>query len=127
MKKNFLRIITVVVCLSLPGNAAALSDADYLQMKRDSPEYASAEQNLTRVWKDLKNSMPQDKYYILLQEQRDWIRAERDAFAAGYMRQGYSRVEAYTMATNDRANFLPERAREIINKVSAAQKFLGVQ
>jgi len=42
------------------------------------------------------------------------------------MRQGYSRVEAYTMATNDRANLLPERAREIINKVSASQKFLGV-
>ena len=127
MKKIFFLLLAIMIYFLSFGTSFALSDEDYLRMKRDNPEYARAEQNLTRVWNELKSSMPKDKYYILLQEQRDWIRSERDAFAAGYMKQGYSRVEAYTMATNDRADYLPARAQEIQNKPSASQKFLGVR
>lgn len=127
MKKIFFLLLAILIYFLSFGTSFALSDEDYLRMKRDNPEYARAEQNLTRVWNELKSSMPKDKYHILLKEQRDWIRSERDAFAAGYMKQGYSRVEAYTMATNDRADYLPARAQEIQNKPSASQKFLGVR
>ena len=63
-------LFAFVISLSLSGAVFALSDEDYLQMKKDSPEYARAEQNLTRVWKELKSSVSKSAYDILLKEQR---------------------------------------------------------
>ena len=65
-------------------------------MKKDSPEYSRAEQKL-------KNSMPQNAYDYLLDEQREWIRNGRDEIAK----------ELENININ--------------NKNSAARKFLGVQ
>lgn len=132
MKKVFLFIIVVIMCLSLTSIAVALSDPEYLQMKRDSPEYAMAEAKLQKVWNELKSSMSKSAYSYLLDEQREWIGRGRDEAASGYIYKGYSRIEAYTMATIDRANYLPTRAKalensNISNKNSAARKFLGVQ
>ena len=78
------------------SSAFALSDTEYLQMKKDSPEYSRAEQKL-------KNSMPQNAYDYLLDEQREWIRNGRDEIAK----------ELENININ--------------NKNSAARKFLGVQ
>ena len=130
MKKSFLWLFTVIMCLSLISTATALSDAEYLQMKKNSPEYAMAEAKLQKVWNELKNSMSKSSYSYLLDEQREWIGRGRDEAANAYIQRGYSRIEAYTMATIDRADYLPIRAKElenIDNKNSAARKFLGVQ
>ena len=120
MKKSFLWLFTVIMCLSLISTATALSDA----------EYSMAEAKLQKVWNELKNSMSKSSYSYLLDEQREWIGRGRDEAANAYIQRGYSRIEAYTMATIDRADYLPIRAKElenIDNKNSAARKFLGVQ
>lgn len=126
------KFLVIVVCLFFTNTAFALSDAEYLQMKKNSPEYARAEAKLQNLWNGLKNSMPRSAYRLLLDEQREWIRRRRDKAANEYIQRGYSRIEAYTMATNDRTDYLPLRAKELENentnnKNSAARKFLGLQ
>ncbi|MBQ3455113.1 MAG: hypothetical protein IJG36_01630 [Synergistaceae bacterium] len=105
----------VLLTLILAGSAFGLSDREYLKMKRSSKEFARADRNLTRVWNRLEDRMPGWAFKILRDEQRDWINGWRDEDARMYMEKGYSRVEAYTMATDDRAEYLPKRARAIIN------------
>ena len=39
-----------------------------------------------------------------------------------YMNRGYSRIEAYTIATNDRADYLPTRADEILASFNRSYK-----
>ncbi|MBQ9419330.1 MAG: hypothetical protein IJU31_03020, partial [Synergistaceae bacterium] len=50
----------------------------------------------------------------LQKDQRDWVGKGRDDDAKKYLKEGYSRAEADTMATNDRANELPKIAQSIM-------------
>ena len=103
----------LLVTLALAGSAFGLSDAEYLRMKKSSADFAKADRELTRVWNRLKDRMPGWAFRILKDEQREWIDGWRDEDARMYMEKGYSRIEAYTMATYDRAEYLPKRARHI--------------
>ncbi len=105
----------VVLTLILAGTAFGLSDEEYLRLKKSNEDFARADRRLTQVWKRLQDRMPGWAFRILREEQREWIDGWRDEDARMYMEKGYSRAEAYTLATNDRAEYLPKRARHIVN------------
>lgn len=109
--KRLISAAVLMMMLALPS--FALSDSEYKRLKNSNSDFANADRNLTRVWNRLKDDLPGKVFRHLREEQRDWISHGRDREAKRYMNDGYSRAEAYTMATNDRAEYLPERAREI--------------
>lgn len=102
MKKIF--AVMFLFMIALP--AFALSDGAYTRMKKNDVDFARADRNLSKVWGDVKKSLSKQEFSELQQEQREWINHVRDDEADTYMEAGYTRTEAYTMATNDRANFL---------------------
>ena len=108
------RFFTVLMFLLLMASQVfALSDAEYLKMKKNNPGFARADKKLGQVWKQLKDSMSKEDFEALQKNQRKWISEGRDKDAKAYMKEGYSRVEAYMLATNDRAKELPEIAESI--------------
>ena len=105
--------IALTLLIALSTSAFALSDAEYRKLKRTSSDFRRADNELTAVWNELKESLSAKVFAELQKNQRDWIRKGRDDAARKYIREGYSRAEAYTMATNDRAELLPELADEL--------------
>ena len=103
----------MALVIMLAGSAFALSDEEYLRLKKSNADFARADRELTQTWKRLKDSMPKRAFRILQDEQREWIDFLRDRVAEDYMDEGYSRAEAYTMATNERIDELKSRAREL--------------
>ena len=112
MKKIF---SALMLLLLISSSAFALSDAEYLKMKRNSQSFARADRKLTNVWNKLKKSLPDYAFQELQKNQREWIKKGRDDAAKKYIKEGYSRTEAYTLATNDRANNLPGLAEDYEN------------
>ena len=110
MKRIF---IALVLVLAVSTSAFALSDAEYRRLKRTSSEFRQADNELAAVWKELKESLSSKVFAELQKSQREWIRKGRDDAARKYIREGYSRAEAYAMATNDRAELLPGLADEL--------------
>ncbi|MBR4195916.1 MAG: DUF1311 domain-containing protein [Synergistaceae bacterium] len=108
-------IISAALTLILAGNAYAISESDYKSLKKSSADLARADRKLTQVWKKIAGKMPGIPFKTLQNEQRDWIAEGRDEEAERYIGMGYSQAKAYALATDDRAEYLPERAREIMN------------
>ena len=106
MRKFYLAVLLV---LALCGSAFALSDKDYLRLKRNNKNFARADRELTQIYEAIKDNLSARKFEVVKREQRDWIRTGRDAFAKRRMREGDSKAEAYTAATLARANELRER------------------
>ena len=80
----------------------ALSDAEYTEMYRTSPYFKAADDELTQTWKQTTQELsPKDKK-SLLQEQRQWLRSERDEEAHALMRQGIRKDCAYAKAIKSR-------------------------
>jgi len=94
--KRLISIFALIFVFCAP--AFALSDAEYLKMKKD-PEFAKADRELTRAYNDAKNSMTKSEFSELKNSQRQWISSGRDLYAKKLIREGYSRIEAYTEAT----------------------------
>ncbi|MBR0316281.1 MAG: DUF1311 domain-containing protein [Synergistaceae bacterium] len=110
------RLSAVFMFLLLTVSTAfALSDAEYNKMKKNSKEFARADKNLTQVWNRLRKQLPAKDFEKLKKSQRSWIKSGRDENAKEYINEGYSRVEAYTIATKDRVIELQDMAREIKN------------
>ena len=103
--KRFLTALSLLLLLTVP--AFSLSDAEYLRMRKSNADFARADKKLNQVWANLKKSLPKKVFAQLDKLQREWVASGRDDEAAALMSDGYSRMEAYTMATNDRADSLP--------------------
>ena len=114
MKKVF---ASIALLLIMAASAFALSDAEYLRMKKNNADFARADKRLTQVWNKLKTSLSKRVFAELQDLQKDWIAFGRDEEAEDLMREGYSRAEAYTMATSDRADDLPEIAEDIARRL----------
>ena len=110
MRKILAALMLVVLSASV---CFALTDAEYLRMKKTNADFARADRRLSQVWKKLKGSLSKEVFAELQEYQREWIDSGRDIEAQGLMDEGYSRVEAYTMATSDRADALPRLAKDI--------------
>lgn len=113
MKKIF-SVLALLLLMAAPS--FALSDAEYLKMKKNSQSFARADRKLTNTWNKLKKSLPEFVFKELQKSQSAWVKKGRDTDAKNYIKEGYSRTEAYTMATNDRANKLPELAQELLSE-----------
>ena len=86
--------------------AFALSDSEYLRMKKDS-NFAAADKELSRVYNQARKSLSKEEAERLKKVQLDWIELERDQKANNLIEaQGYSRIAAYTEVTQDRAEAL---------------------
>lgn len=123
--KRLFAVLTLIFLLASP--AFALSDSEYLKMKRNYPKFARADRNLTRVWNELKKELSTKDFKELQKNQREWIAKGRDDAANEYINEGYSRVEAYTRATNDRANALPQIAADIEQGIISSKKPASTQ
>ena len=106
--KRFLATLSLLLLLTVP--AFSLSDSEYLRMRKSNADFARADKRLNQVWAGLKKSLPKKVFAQLDKLQREWVASGRDDEAAALMSDGYSRMEAYTMATNDRADSLPKIA-----------------
>ena len=95
----FLAVLISAVCLP----AFALSDAEYLRMKKDS-KFAAADKELTSAYNQARKSLTKEKAERLKEVQLGWIESERDREADNLIEgQGYSRIAAYTQVTSERA------------------------
>ena len=110
MKKVF---AVIALVLAMAGAAFALSDEEYTSLKKSNADFARADKRLTQVWKKLKADLSKTVFAELQKDQREWINTGRDEEADVLMNDGYSRAEAYTIATNNRADELPDIARSI--------------
>lgn len=110
MKKIFAALTLLLLAAS---SAFALSDSEYLKLKKSNMDFARADKRLSNVWTNVKKSLPKKVFTELQKLQREWIASGRDEAANEYIEQGYSRAEAYTMATNDRVDALPQIAADL--------------
>ncbi|MBQ7168383.1 MAG: DUF1311 domain-containing protein [Synergistaceae bacterium] len=117
--KRLLLLLSLLFLLTAP--AYSLSDAEYLRMRKSSADFARADKRLNQVWAGLRKSLPKKVFTQLDKLQREWITSGRDDEAAALMEDGYSRMEAYTMATNDRADSLPKIAESLRPSAKAAK------
>lgn len=106
MKKFYLAVLLV---LALCSSSFALSDKEYLRLKRNNKNFARADAELTKVYESIKDNLSASRFERVKREQRNWIRTGRDAFAKRRMKEGDSKAEAYTAATLARAQELRER------------------
>lgn len=106
-------ILALAVMMLMISPAFGLSDSEYLRMRKSNADFANADKRLNQVWANLKKSLPKKIFSQLDKLQREWIASGRDDEANSYMSDGYSRMEAYTLATNDRADALPKIAKDL--------------
>ncbi|MBQ7576649.1 MAG: DUF1311 domain-containing protein [Synergistaceae bacterium] len=102
MKRLFCALALVLV---LVGSSFALTNKEYGRLM-SNPEFARADRELNTTWEGLKDVLSGRDLERVKREQRQWISNGRDKAARRYMRDGYSRVEAYTEATRDRIEAL---------------------
>lgn len=105
-------VIVVALMLVISAPAFALSDAEYRRMMKD-PEFAAADRELTNAYNEAKEIMDKSEFAAFRRDQRDWIAKQRDVRAKTFMEDGYSRVEAYTKATLERAEGIRARLHVI--------------
>lgn len=101
----------------------ALSDAEYTQLMKDA-SFAKADRALAKSWQEAQRTLMKNKTALanLRKDQREWIAQGRDAEAEDLMKiKGYGRVKAYSLATNTRAEYLPELAQKYIGGGAAAK------
>lgn len=121
--KRFFAVITIVFILAVPS--FALSNREYGDLM-SNPEFARADRKLNKVYTDLRRTVSKAVWSVLKDEQKEWIdwgrdedaQAYMDKYARKYSDEEYRWVKAYTMATNDRADYLPRRARELAREMS---------
>ena len=96
----------VLICSAGAWAQQPMSDREYKQLMKSSPEYAAADREMARVWKSLPSKVRKAE----LPHQRDWIKTGRDREAYNYIRRGAGRAEAYTRATRMRTYALQDLA-----------------
>lgn len=101
--KRFMSALVLIIVLCVP--AFALSDAEFLEMKKD-PEFSEANRKLNSAYNQAKKSMTKAKFERLKELQLDWIKFLRDLEAERLIDEGHSRLSAYTEVTKNRAESL---------------------
>ena len=112
--KRLIAILAVVFLISAP--AFALTDEEYLQLKRYFPGFAAADRKLTQAYNEAEKVMDKSEFEALRDSQRDWIAGLRDVRAEVFIRDDYSIADAYTRVTFERAENILARIREIQNR-----------
>lgn len=103
---------------SAKSSASKLSDAEYLKMKKNSPAFAEADNELTKAWNEAKKVLGKNEFNKLKKEQQAWIAGGRDKRANALIKDGVARDEAYATATE-------ERTEEIRGKLKSSKPAKG--
>lgn len=103
MLRNF-----IILCLSLlfPISSMALSEKEFSELSKISPEFKKADSILNETWKKVNANIKSEDKKHLLDLQREWIKTGRDAEAQFYIKMGYTRPCAYAKATRKWAKSL---------------------
>ena len=113
--KILLLIFTIV--LFIPKISLALSDEDHQVFLKASSRYKNMDEYLSNLWSKLKRYLPKKEYKIILKEQINWVKYERDEMAKIFMENGYDTMDAYAYATSLRCDellyFYKQYARKI--------------
>lgn len=117
--KRLLAAIALLVVFAAPSSA--LTDKEYFRMRQYSAAYAKADKRINRVWANLRKSLPKRVFAELQELQSEWIESGRDEEAQSFMDEGYSKIDAYVIATNDRAEALPKLAEDLRKKSSTSR------
>lgn len=107
---------TLFACFSIfaVANARALTDEQYRDMLKSSPEYAQAEKKLEVAWKNLKQAATAKDMLGYLEDQVYWVGKERDLEAEELAApgddaprivgpEGVNTAKYYALATQERA------------------------
>ncbi len=123
MKFRSLAAAFLVFVLSC-SSALALSDNEYAQMMRNAG-FKKADRALSQAWKEAQRKLVKNKTALanLRKDQREWVARGRDSEAEDLMDiEGYDRLKAYTVATNLRAEYLPELAQQYLDDAGGTVK-----
>ena len=123
MKKRVLMAVVMAfaaVCL-FAASALALSDEDYLEMKKNSREFAKADRELTQAWNEAKKVLSKKDFAALKKEQLEWIEEGRDEKAEELIDDGMDTDEAYAAVTRERAKVIRTNV-EIARKKASGNK-----
>ncbi len=101
--KRIISALVVLCVFAIP--AFALSDAEYLRMKKNR-DFAEADKELTRVYNEAKDKMSYSAFTELRKSQREWVKTGRDRQARELIRDGETRLNAYTEVTLQRVTFI---------------------
>ena len=101
-------LFVIALMLAVAAPAFGLSDSEYRRMMKD-PEFSAADRELTNAYNEAKRIMSNSEFAGFRRDQRDWIAKQRDVRAKTFMEDGYTRVEAYTKATLERARGIRAR------------------
>ncbi|MDR2339596.1 MAG: hypothetical protein LBF40_05645 [Deltaproteobacteria bacterium] len=98
----FLVALALSIFLFAGGPLLALPDDQVQEMRMLDPDFRRAEDRIVGLWGDLSKQQKQ----ALREEQVDWIKNLRDYEAEQLMARGYSKIEAYTIVTDRRSDYL---------------------
>jgi len=127
---SFLLSFLMAALLSFSTGSLAMSDDEYRELMRDSPEFARAEKELNAAWKSLMGKAGEERLRkSLVRGQRAWLK-DRDLLArqaflnefgngAGYRAMKRTMGEIYARISKERAEFLLE-----ISKLNLGAEFV---
>lgn len=118
MRPFAVAVMVLAVVALFVSSALALSDKEYLRMKKECPAFAKADRELGQVWKEAQKALGKGDFEKLKKQQQNWIASGRDDVAEELIDDGEDHDEAYAAATM-------ERVRELRKIVDAAKKSSG--
>lgn len=89
-----------------------LDDKTYLEYKKQSPLFRYAESKLNISWKQLKSVLNKKEYQVLLKGQRKWLKNRDNLATKLFTEMGLSKVEAYSVVSLERSQYLTTLLRE---------------
>ncbi len=111
MKRLFSALLLLAL---LAGSAAALTDKEYLTMKKEDGSFNQADERLNELWKELKSMMSAKDFKALQEENASWLKTGRDKAAKSFMNDGLDKNTAYAEATWTRVTYLAElKAKQV--------------
>ena len=106
MRKIYLSVLLVLI---LCTSAFALSNEEYYQLRKSSREFSRAERMLTRVWREVEETITEKEFAALQEDQALWVSSGRDVYAKRKMSEGVPQGKAYADTTLERVKFLREK------------------
>lgn len=109
------RLISALLLLALlAGSAAALTDKEYLRLKKEDGSFSQADDRLNELWKELKSMMSTEDFKALQKENSTWLKTGRDEAAKSFINDGLDKDTAYAEATWQRVTYLAEiKAKQV--------------
>ncbi|MDR0572114.1 MAG: hypothetical protein LBG48_04655 [Rickettsiales bacterium] len=114
MKIKSIVICLLIILVTFSSVLYAISDEEVKHFITTDEAFAKAEKRINSVWNQLDNRFKD----MFRDEQIEWIKTKRDQEAQFYINLGLSKVDAYTLVTDDRSNYLIKWHKEFIEIIN---------